>query len=184
MTEKRKMLAGELYNAFDSELAAERERAMEMCAGFNNGGPFDELKQIFGNAGSGLVINPTYKCDYGRNIHFGDNVYVNYDCIMLDVCEIIIGHNVKIGPRVSIFTAAHPLDVKTRISGLEFGKKVMIGLNVWIGGGTVICPGVTIGGGSVIGAGSVVTRNIPRQVVAAGNPCRVIKRLDESEAEK
>ncbi|GHU97595.1 maltose O-acetyltransferase [Clostridia bacterium] len=180
MTEKQKMLTGELYDASDSELAAEREYAMKMCVDFNGGGESGSLKAVFKRAGKGLVINPAFKCDYGYNICFGDNVYINYDCIMLDVNDIIIGHNVKIGPRVSIFTAAHPLDVKTRISGLEFGKTVKIGDNVWIGGGAIICPGVTIGGGTVIGAGSVVTRDIPENAVAVGNPCRVNKYLDES----
>ncbi|GHV39744.1 maltose O-acetyltransferase [Clostridia bacterium] len=182
MTEKQKMLAGELYSASDPELTAERGRAMKMCAEFNSGGALDDLKPLFGHAGKGLVITPTFKCDYGYNICLANNVYINYDCIMLDVCDIIIGNNVKIGPRVSIFTAAHPLDAKTRVSGLEFGKAVMIGNDAWIGGGAIICPGVTIGGGTVIGAGAVVTRDIPKHTVAAGNPCRVIKYLDESEA--
>ncbi|GHU52678.1 maltose O-acetyltransferase [Clostridia bacterium] len=181
MTEKQKMLAGELYDASDSELATERERTMKMCDDFNGGGTLDGFKAVFKRVGKGLVINPTFKCDYGYNICLGYNVYINYDCIMLDVCDIIIGHNVKIGPRVSVFTATHPLDIKKRISGLEFGKAVLIGNNAWIGGGAIICPGVTIGDGTVIGAGSVVTRDIPKHVVAVGNPCRVIKYLDESE---
>jgi maltose O-acetyltransferase len=126
MTEKQKMLSGELYNVSAPELIAECKRAMKICTDFNNGGTLDELKLLFGQVGKGLAVNPTFKCDYGYNICFGNNVYINYDCIMLDVCDILIGHNVKIGPRVSIFTAAHPLDVKTRVSGLEFGKAVIL----------------------------------------------------------
>ena len=122
-----------------------------------------------------MMIEPPFRCDYGSNILIGDNFYANFDCIILDVCPVTIGDNVLFGPRVCLFTASHPVDPSGRSSGLEFGKPISIGNDVWIGGGALINPGVTIGNASIIGAGAVVTRDIPDHVIAAGNPCRVVR---------
>lgn len=183
-SEKEKMLAGELYQAFGEELFNERQHAKKLCRNFN--ATTEEqmperkalLHGLLGGCGENAFIEPPFRCDYGYNIHVGDNFYANYDLIILDVCEVRIGHNCFIAPRVSIFTAAHPLDAPTRISGLEFGKPVTIGDNVWIGGHAVINPGVTIGNNVVIAAGAVVTKDVPDNVVVAGVPAKVIRRLD------
>ncbi|RYD33414.1 MAG: sugar O-acetyltransferase, partial [Verrucomicrobiaceae bacterium] len=135
------------------------------------------LDELLGNCPEGTYIESSFKCDYGYNIHLGENFYANYDLIILDVCEVTIGKNCMIGPRVSIYTAGHPLDAETRISGLEFGKPVVIGDNVWIGGNAVINPGVTIGDNVVIAAGAVVTKDVPDNVVVAGIPAKVIREV-------
>lgn len=182
-TEKEKMLAGELYQAFGPELTAERLNAKRLCRKFN-GLPEDQLeerravlKELLGSSGPETYIESSFKCDYGYNIHLGANFYANYDLIILDVCRVTIGKNCMIGPRVSIYTAGHPLDAETRISGLEFGKPVTIGDNVWIGGNAVINPGVTIGNNVVIAAGAVVTKDVPGNVVVAGVPAKVIREV-------
>lgn len=182
-TEYFKMIGGELYNANDPYLKILRVNARSAADLFNQT-PFNNriegmkiLKDAFRNLGENANIKKPVYFDYGINISIGDNFYANYDCIFLDVALISIGNNVMLGPRVSLFTAGHPVDHKTRNSGLEFGKPITICDNVWIGGGTVINPGVTIGENSVIGAGSVVTKDIPPNVVAVGNPCKVIKKL-------
>ena len=183
-SEKEKMLAGELYLAFGEELFNERQHAKKLCRNFN--ATTEEqmrerdalLRSLLGSCGANAFVEPSFRCDYGYNIHVGDNFYANYDLIILDVCEVRIGHNCMIAPRVSIFTAAHPLDAPTRISGQEFGKPVTIGDNVWIGGHAVINPGVTIGNNVVIAAGAVVTRDVPDDVVVAGVPAKVIRHLD------
>lgn len=183
-TEKDKMLAGELYDSSDPELAAERRRARDLCRRFSTL-PFsatDEekaalLAELFGRP-TDVRITPPFQCDYGRHITLGRNVYFNSSCVVLDVAAVVIGSNVLFGPSVQLYTAMHPLDAALRREGLESGKPVTIGDDVWIGGGAVICPGVTIGSGAVIGAGSVVTRDVPPAVLAAGNPCRVIRPLD------
>ena len=184
-SEKEKMLAGELYLAFGEELFNERQHAKKLCRNFN--ATTEEqmperlalLHELLGSCGKNAFIEPSFRCDYGYNIHVGDNFYANYDLIILDVCEVRIGHNCMIAPRVSIFTAAHPLDAETRISGLEFGKPITIGDNVWIGGHVVINPGVTIGSNVVIAAGAVVTKDVPDNVVVAGVPAKVIRQLDQ-----
>lgn len=184
MTEKEKMLSGELYNAQDKALIQERLRAKELCYTFNNSSPHDIvaiskiLSQLFGKSGNSLVIEPPFHCDYGSNIFLGSNVYFNFNCIILDPARVDIGDNVLFGPSVQIYTAAHPILVKECQTMLEFAKPIKIGSNVWIGGGAILCPGVQIGDGTVIGAGSVVTKNVPSGVVAAGNPCRVIRQLE------
>lgn len=183
-SEKEKMLAGELYLAFGEELFNERQHAKKLCRNFN--ATTEEqmrerdalLRDLLGTCGANAFVEPSFRCDYGYNIHVGENFYANYDLIILDVCEVRIGHNCMIAPRVSIFTAAHPLDAPTRISGQEFGKPVTIGDNVWIGGHAVINPGVTIGNNVVIAAGAVVTRDVPDDVVVAGVPAKVIRHLD------
>lgn len=182
-TEKQKMLAGELYNAADAQLSAMRMRARELFKQFNDSSPDETelrdrvLRQLFGAAGKNLHIEPPFFCDYGSNIYAGDNVYFNFDCVVLDVAEVRIGNNVLFAPKVQIYTATHPLDSEIRRSGLEAAASIEIGDDVWIGGGAIICPGVKIGARSVIGAGSVVTKNTPPGVLAVGNPCRIIREL-------
>lgn len=185
-TEKEKMLAGDLYQAFGDELLGERQEAKRLCRLFNatTEEQMDEraaiLRRLFGSCGANAFIEPTFRCDYGYNIHVGDHFYANYDLIILDCCEVRIGHHCFIAPRVSIFTAAHPLDAASRSAGWEFAKPITIGDHVWIGGHAVINPGVTIGNNVVIAAGAVVTKDVPDHVVVAGVPARVIRRLDPS----
>ena len=181
MTEQEKMLAGRLYSASDPFLTQQRLRARglvrEICQTPVDAGALRErlFRTLLGAAGKNLMIEPPFRCDYGSNIFIGDNFYANFDCIILDVCPVTIGDNVLLGPRVCLFTASHPVDPSGRSSGLEFGKPISIGNDVWIGGGALINPGVTIGNASIIGAGVVVTRDIPDHVIAAGNPCRVVR---------
>eukprot|EP00727_Mastigamoeba_balamuthi_P002237 m51a1_g1201 putative maltose o-acetyltransferase (196) ;mRNA; r:454552-455139 len=185
-SEKEKMLGGELYNAFDEELVQERLRCRHLVDLLNTTDtslPCTSparaaiLRDLCGAVGSNVRLDSPFRCDYGRHIRFGDDVHLNFDCVVLDVCEVEIGSGTLLGPGVHIYTAAHPFDPALRASCLGFGKPVRIGTNVWIGGRTVICPGVTIGDGTTIGAGSVVTKDIPARVVAAGNPCKVIKQV-------
>jgi maltose O-acetyltransferase len=183
MTEREKMLAGELYLATDPELTAARRRARLLFREFNLTAEDDTarrkalLQQLFGRAGERLWIEPPFYCDYGSHIYFGDGAFLNFNCVFLDCAEIRIGDNFAAGPGVQIYTAHHPLLASERIKGPELASPVHIGHNVWIGGGVVICPGVSIGDDTTIGAGSVVTKNIPSGVVAVGNPCRVLRQL-------
>lgn len=187
MTEKELMLAGKLYTARDEELAADCKRSRQLTRLFNNsteeqgGYRVQLLKELFKKTGENIHIEPPFRCDYGGNITVGENFYANFDCIILDVNEVVIGDNVLFAPRVCVYTAGHPIDAEIRNSGVEFGLKVVIGNDVWIGGSTVINPGVTIGNNVVIGSGSVVTKDIPDGVVAAGNPCRVIRKITEAD---
>ncbi len=177
------MLRGDLYNALDPELVNERLRARLLLKQLNDSrGDQQELRQqilkdLIPSQGDNLWIEPPFYCDYGSNISVGDKVYFNFNCTILDVMEVLIGNNVLFGPSVQIYTAMHPIDWKERATGLEFAKPITIGSDVWVGGGVIICPGVTIGKRSIIGAGSVVTRDIPEDVFAAGNPCRPIRSL-------
>lgn len=182
-TEKDKMLAGEPYDASDPGLVAERLRARALCQALNAlsaAAPQSErvelLAQLFG-AATDAYVTPPFFCDYGSHVELGDGVYFNFNCVVLDVAKVRIGSRVQCGPGVHIYTASHPMTVAGRRSRLEFGRPVAIGDDVWLGGGAIVCPGVTIGEGSVIGAGSVVLRDIPAGVFAAGNPCRVIRRI-------
>jgi maltose O-acetyltransferase len=182
-TEKQKMIAGELYNALDAELSQARLRARELCRQLNQSREDQAeerrriLSELFGRP-TDVWLEPPFFCDYGSNITLGKKVYFNFDCVVLDVTPVTIGDNVMFAPGVHIYAATHPVDPDERRKGLEFGKPVTIGSDVWVGGGAIICPGVTIGEGAVIGAGSVVTRDIPARVVAAGNPCVVIRAID------
>ncbi len=186
-TEKEKMLAGEPYQAWDDTLYSERIQCRKTLQQLNNSIPDTKewksaIKQLIPNASSEVYIEPPFRCDYGSNIVVGKNFYANFNCVLLDVNRIEIGDNVLLAPNVQLYTAGHPLDVKGRVEeGIEFGLSIRIGDNVWIGGGAIVCPGVSIGNNSVIGAGSVVTKDIPSDVVAAGNPCRVIKSIAENE---
>ena len=179
---------GELYKLNDDkELNEDFMRARRLTRLFNSmtEEQMEErkeiIKELFKSTGENVHVEQTFHCDYGCHISVGENFYANYDCIMVDVCEIIIGDNVLLAPRVGIYTAGHPIDAAVRNEGLEFGKPVIIGDNVWIGGNAVINPGVTIGSGVVIGSGSVVTKDIPDHVVAVGNPCRVLRKINEED---
>ena len=176
-TEKQKMLAGELYRP-DAELAAEQAAAKAWMMRYNAAMalPTSErhalLCERLGHVGKDAVIRPPFFCDYGTNIRLGDSVFLNFNCVILDVVEVSIGDRTQIGPAVQIYAADHPRDAETRRAGLEFGRPVKIGSDVWIGGGAIILPGVTIGDGAVIGAGSVVTRDVAAGMTVAGNPAR------------
>ena len=182
-TEKQKMLAGELYDSSDEELARERLHARRLTRMFNS--TFENehtnrhalLKQLFGSLPGEVVVEPPFYCDYGYNIHVGERFYANFDCVILDVCEVRIGRGCLLGPGVHIYTATHPLGPEKRAEGKEYGKPVRIGNNVWIGGRAVILPGVSIGDNAVIAAGAVITANVPDNVLAAGNPAVIRKRL-------
>ena len=185
-TNKEKMLAGEMYNAEDPILVAERIHAKELCYDFNMLRPSerekrkDIIKQLFKQTGKEFLIESQFYCDYGYNITIGDNFYSNHNLVLLDVCEITFGNNVFIGPNCGFYTAGHPINVEMRNNGDEFGKKITIGNNVWIGGNVCVLPGVTIGNNVTIGAGSVVTRDIPSNVTAFGVPCKVYKVNEEN----
>ncbi|MEZ5592734.1 MAG: sugar O-acetyltransferase [Gammaproteobacteria bacterium] len=180
-TEKEKMLAGELYDSNDPQLAEERKTAQSICSLLNSRdiGEIEKnalIKKLFGTD-TDVFVTPPFYCDYGKNISLGRNVYFNFNCIVLDVAKVTIGDNVLIGPGVQILTASHPLDAALRRQGQEYGRPITIENDVWIGAGAIICPGVSIGEKSVIGAGSVVTRHIGSGVLAVGNPCKVIRRI-------
>lgn len=184
MTEKEKMIAGELYLASDQELLKDRENAQLKFQEFNS---INELKKnkrnkilrnLIGNLGDKYTIEPPFYCDYGYNINIGKNIYINYGCCILDGTFVTIGDNCMFGPNVQIYTATHPLEFRARNNGKEFSKPITIGDNVWIGGNATICPGVTLGNNVVVGAGSVVTKNFPDDVLIAGNPAKIIKAID------
>ena len=184
-SEKEKMLSGELYNALDKQLTDERVKTRLLLKELNDSRE-DQLekresilKQLLPNAGIGLWLQPPFYCDYGTNIILGEKVFFNFNCVLLDVAKITVGSRTLFGPNVQIYTATHPVNYLERSSGLEYGKAILIGEDVWIGGSAIICPGVKIGNRSIIGAGSVVTKDVPDDVIAVGNPCRVIKELRE-----
>lgn len=181
--QKNKMLAGELYNASDPELNAAHLRAQEMLARFNSTSADDDeerrnlLRDLFAHFGEGTVLRPTLRCDYGFNISIGEKAFINFDCVMLDCNHIAIGDEVQLAPGVHIYTATHPIDAKQRRAGFEYALPVAVKDGAWLGGGAIVCPGVTIGENTVVGAGSVVTRDLPANVVAVGNPCRILRTL-------
>ncbi len=184
-TEKDKMLSGELYDPLDRQLSEERRRARLLLKALNGtrDDQVDErsrlIRELIPSAGPGTWIEPPFYCDYGSNIILGEKVFFNFNCVVLDVATVRIGTGVLFGPAVQIYAATHPLSASERRTGLELGKEVEIGNDVWVGGGAIICPGVRIGNASVIGAGSVVTRDVPDGVFAAGNPCRVLRTIDK-----
>ena len=180
LTEKQKMLAGELYDAGDPELQADLARAHQWMARYNAmlAAPKEErravLRELFKTVGHGATIRPPFHCDYGFNISLGDGVFLNFNCVILDVVAVSIGDHTQIGPGVQILTADHPRDPEVRKSGLENGREIHIGKNVWIGGGAIILPGVTVGDDAIIAAGAVVTRDVPPGATVAGVPAKVI----------
>ncbi len=186
MSELQKMLAGELYDPSDPELQRRRAHARELCWKLNATSEQEaELRrslqqQLFGSGGDSISVQPPFFCDYGSNIHAGQRVYFNFNCVVLDVCEVHIGEFTLFGPAVQIYTATHPLDAAARRKA-ELAKPIVIGSDCWVGGGAIILPGVQIGNGTVIGAGSVVTKNVPSGVLAAGNPCRVLRELTDQD---
>lgn len=180
---RERMLAGDLYIADDPELAAESRRAAILMYQFNNSDPSDPdarravLCELLGSLGEGAEIRPPLLCDYGYQIHVGARTFINYGAVLLDVGKIIIGEDVQVGPNVQFLTPTHPLEAETRRAKFEAAKPITIGNNVWLGGGVIILPGVSIGDNTVVGAGAVVTKSLPANVVAVGNPARVIRRL-------
>ena len=186
MTEKEKMLKHEIYNAnYDEELEYERAKAKDLCYTYNNLLPSfreeqnDVLKELIGKIKGKVLIEAPFYCDYGYNIEFGENFYSNHNLVLLDAGKITFGDNVFIGPNCGFYTSGHPLNKDERKEGLEYAKEIKVGNDVWIGGNVCVLPGVTIGNNVVIGAGSVVNKDIPDNVVAAGNPCKVIKNIEE-----
>ena len=175
------MLAGELYRADDPELVAERRRCQDVLRRFN-GEPDEEarlalLHELLGPVGDGAVVQPPLLCDYGYNLSLGAGAFVNYGAVVLDVAPVTVGDRAQIGTSVQLLTADHPREADLRRQGAERGLPIAIAENAWIGSGAILCPGVTVGANTIVGAGSVVTRTLPADVVAAGNPCRVVRPL-------
>jgi maltose O-acetyltransferase len=179
------MLAGELYDAGDSELVADRRRCEQLLRSFNDaphaGARRTVLEELLGDMGERSEIRPPFACDYGYNIALGAGVFINFNCVMLDVVRVTIGDRAQLASGVQLLAADHPLDPVARRAGPELGRPVSIGANAWIGAGAIVCPGVSVGEDSVIGAGSVVTRDIPAGVLAVGSPCRVVRELPAGE---
>jgi maltose O-acetyltransferase len=181
--QKRRMLAGELYISDDPELAADHARAMDLLAQFNasphtdHEGRGELLRELLGSVGEGTHIRPPLQCDYGRYIHIGAQTFINFGAVLLDVATITIGDDVQIGPNVQLLTPTHPLDPDLRRDRWEAAEPITIGDNVWLGGGVIVLPGVTIGANTVVGAGAVVSRDLPANVVAVGNPARIIRTI-------
>ncbi|WP_078410319.1 sugar O-acetyltransferase [Priestia abyssalis] len=183
-TEKEKMLAGEMYNPADPELSKDRKNARSLVRIYNQTLE-DEgdkrvklLKELLGSTGENVYMEPNIRFDYGYNTYVGENFFANFDCTILDVCEVRFGDNCMLGPGVHIYTATHPLNPTERNSGKEYAKPIIIGNNVWIGGSTIINPGVTIGDNVVIASGAVVTKDVPDSVVVGGNPAKVMKQIE------
>lgn len=186
MTEREKMIAGQIYSVQDEELIRLHRACVDACVLCDRYLPsqLDErrehLRRILGSTGENFLIEPGFRCDYGFNIEIGENFFANYNLVILDCAPVRFGRNCFIGPQCGIYTAVHPLDAKERASGMEYAKTVTVGDDVWFGGHVTVLPGVSIGDGAVIGAGSVVTHSIPARVVAAGNPCRVLRPIEKS----
>ena len=185
-TERQKMLAGELYDPMDPELVEGRVRARDLCQTLNSSRDAEEekrrgvLTELFGQGGETVWMQPPFFCDYGSNIELGERVFFNFNCVVLDVCKVKIGDFTLFGPAVQILTPMHPWNALQRRKE-EFGKPIEIGSDVWVGGGAIILPGVHIGSKTVIGAGSIVTRDMPEGVFAAGNPCRVVRKVSDED---
>lgn len=181
--QKERMLAGDLYIADDPELAEDNQRAMDLMERFNASRAADGatrqalLRELLGHLGDGSDIRPPLYCDYGTYISIGSRTFINFGAMLLDVAPITIGNDCMIGPNVQFLTPTHPLDPEPRREKWEAAKPITVGNNVWLGGGVILCPGVTIGDNSVIGAGAVVTKDIPANVVAVGNPAKIIRTL-------
>lgn len=184
MDEFSRMVSGELYNPGDPALWELRLRAADLCEELNRLSFRQEaerrevLRRLLGGVGENVFICRNFYCDYGVNIYCGSDIYINYNCVMLDCAGITLGNNVLIGPNCGLYTAIHPIEPELRRQGTETAKPIRIGDNVWLGGNVTVLPGVSIGCGSVIGAGSVVTKDIPENAVAFGNPCQVIRRIN------
>lgn len=184
MTQKERMLAGKLYRV-DEQLRQEDRRTRELLHRFNHELEPEVrsklLQELLGGADESTYIEPPFRCDYGSNVYVGKNFYANFECIILDQCPVRFGDNVFLGPRVSFFSAEHPIDAEIRNSGLEFGKAITVGSNVWIGGDCTVLGGVTIGSNVVVGAGSVIVKDIPSDCIAVGNPCRVLRAITQED---
>jgi maltose O-acetyltransferase len=186
-TEKDKMIAGEMYDPLDKQLVEDRIRTRLLIKALNDTREDDTaqrsriIKELLPDAAPDLWLQPPFYCDYGYNMKIAERVFFNFNCIVLDVAPVVIGSRTMFGPNVQIYTATHPIDHVERSSGREYARPIVIGEDVWIGGSAVICPGVTIGNRSIIGAGSIVTKDIPDNVIAAGNPCKVIRPIKQNE---
>ncbi len=187
MTEWEKMQVGEIYNDFDQDLFNRRVKAKKLFRAYNSTAD-DELEKrreimtaLFRSVGNNVWIEPDFRCEFGKNITIGNDVYINFGCVILDCGQITIGSNTLIGPNVGLFSGNHTTDAEERAAGGLIPKPITIGCRVWICGNVSIVPGVTIGNDTIIGAGSVVTRDIPAGVVAAGNPCRVLRKITEKD---
>lgn len=187
MSEWEKLQAGMVYNDFDSDLFMRRVEAKKLFREYNRTGDDDTalrrklMEQLFKHVGTEVWIEPDFRCEFGKNIVIGNNVYINFGCIILDCAEVTIGDNVLLGPNIGIYAANHSLDAEERINGGCCGKPVHVGNNVWLGGDVKILPGVSVGDNTIIGTGSIVTKDIPEGVIAVGNPCRVIRAVTEAD---
>lgn len=187
MTEKEKMICGKPYFANGKELFTDRQNAKELVFEFNNSPPKELkfrvkiIKKLFGKMEKGCYIEPPFRCDYGYNISVGKNFYSNYNCTILDGAEVKIGDNVMFAPNVSLLTAGHPIHHEMRNTAIEYAFPISIGNSVWLGGNVVVNPGISIGNNVVVGSGSVVTKDIPDNVVAVGNPCKVLREITEDD---
>ena len=181
--EREKMVAGELYRAWDADLVEQRSRARALTHRYNTTALGDRslhralLAELLGAVGEGAWVEPPFHCDYGWNVSLGEGAFLNFGCVALDCARVEVGALAKLGPGVQLNAATHPVDPEQRAAGLEYARPIVVGRNVWIAGGAVVGPGVTIGDNSVIGAGSVVIRDVPPNVIAVGNPCRVLRSL-------
>lgn len=188
MTERQKMISGQLYKSGVKELANDRMLCKEQCYDFNTLRPSQTeqqsamIKKIFGKVGANCFITAPFWCDYGYNIEAGDNFYANHNLVILDCAKVTFGNNVFIAPDCGFYTAGHPVDAASRNEGWEYAYPINVGNDVWIGGGVKVMPGVTIGNNVVIGGGSVVVKDIPDNSIAVGNPCKVIKKIESGKA--
>ena len=182
---KDRMLRGELYNGADEEMTADFARAQDLLARYNATAHAEQavrdtiLAELLGSMGDGVVIRPPFRCEYGTPVSVGAGTFMNYDCVMLDVAAITIGAACQVATRVQFLTATHPIDPEPRRLGWESGEPIVVGDNVWLGGGAILCPGVTIGDDTVVGAGAVVTRDLPAGVIAVGTPARILREIGE-----